>query len=308
MAPQAGSFRRRDARGSSRTSARSRSGPVSGPRCGIGRGSSGSHPDHRGRGSRTATHLAQPKCVSRPREMFESVPMNTNHHIAMQFAAERQRELRASSGRWSLADLFSRRRSAQRSFPRRALRASSLPLLRESRTGRRRRDLARRRPEPRIARRRPAAPRRSGDASRPRARASPLLAGPGRAGARPRRRRGASRRRSPRPGSPRRAARAAVAESKLCDWGASGVDGQRPQLDRAEHLDRDAQLAVVAVAPLVEEHPGRVGDDDRQRSPGCAVPPRRDRSGTPRAARRRRAAAGAGVLARAGRGSRPRRP
>lgn len=35
--------------------------------------------------------------------------MNTNHHIAMQIAAERQRELRAYGGGWSLADLFASR-------------------------------------------------------------------------------------------------------------------------------------------------------------------------------------------------------
>ncbi len=35
--------------------------------------------------------------------------MNTNHHIAMQLAAERQRDLRAAGGGWSFADLFGRR-------------------------------------------------------------------------------------------------------------------------------------------------------------------------------------------------------
>ncbi len=44
--------------------------------------------------------------------MLDSVLMNTNHHIAMLLAAERQRELRAKSGRWRLAELFGRRNVA----------------------------------------------------------------------------------------------------------------------------------------------------------------------------------------------------
>jgi hypothetical protein len=35
--------------------------------------------------------------------------MITNHHISTQIAAERQRDLRAASGGWSLSDMFGRR-------------------------------------------------------------------------------------------------------------------------------------------------------------------------------------------------------
>ncbi len=53
-------------------------------------------------------HLGVTKYVRTPAEVRESVYMITNHHIAIQIANERQRDLRASSGGWSLADLFGR--------------------------------------------------------------------------------------------------------------------------------------------------------------------------------------------------------
>lgn len=53
-------------------------------------------------------HLGLTKYLRALLGVRESVLMTTNHHIAMQLAAERQRDLRASGAGVSLASLFAR--------------------------------------------------------------------------------------------------------------------------------------------------------------------------------------------------------
>ncbi len=84
--------------------------------------------------------------------MFESVPMNTNHHIAMQLAAERQRDLRASGGGWRFADMFARLR-AFRSAPDRVMESTVSPRGAAPTAPAGAGELPRRRPEPRLTRR-----------------------------------------------------------------------------------------------------------------------------------------------------------